>query len=65
MQRLKSTIRPMMFRDDCRVMKKAFTVAQKTTLYIYIYILIITRYQINSVQWNICLKLLQSALILN
>jgi len=32
---------------------------------IHIYILIITRYQINSVQWNICLKLLQSALILN
>jgi len=64
-QRLKSTILPLMFQDDCRIMKKAFAVAQKTTLYIYIYILIITRYQINSVQWNICLKLLQSALILN
>jgi len=37
-QRLKSTILPLMFQDDCRVMKKAFTVAQKTTLYIYKYI---------------------------
>lgn len=31
--------KPIMFHDDCRVMKKVFAVAQKTTLYIYIYII--------------------------
>ena len=68
-QRLKSTILPLMFQDDCRIMKKeGICCSSKDNtihIYKYIYILIITRYQINSVQWNICLKLLQSALILN